>query len=146
MCHFATPLLAALLYVGVRHLRVAELVAWANLQHAWVFLQQCRDDDVVSFNAFGANPRLNVVINTIQEAAFDRPLFVFFMSILVFAHGTVMFGSLSLEFSASSRSIMTCWRTLLGNDLGDDVETGGVFAQLHHRPRYGRKCRGYWRE
>jgi hypothetical protein len=41
---------------------------------------------------------------------------IFFLSTLAFAHGTVMFGSLSLEFSASSRSTMTCWRTLLGTD------------------------------
>eukprot|EP00927_Polykrikos_kofoidii_P067156 TRINITY_DN62672_c0_g1_i1.p1 TRINITY_DN62672_c0_g1~~TRINITY_DN62672_c0_g1_i1.p1 ORF type:complete len:1138 (+),score=201.41 TRINITY_DN62672_c0_g1_i1:75-3416(+) len=81
------------------------------------------------FKAFRANPRLNVVIKTIESSMVDLAHFlvVFFSIFLVFAiMGYVMFGYAMKPFSTLLRSSMMCWRVLMGEDMVEDMEIANV--------------------
>jgi len=86
------------------------------------------------FKAFRANPRLNIVIMTIQDAAVDIIHFflVFLTIFLVFSMmAYVMFGSKIREFSTQDRSFLYCWRVLLGEwDVGDMEAATYVYANI----------------
>jgi len=75
------------------------------------------------FKAFRANPRLNIVIQTVKVASVDIVHFgiVFFIIFFVFSSAAyVMFGGKIKSFSTQTRSMIMCWRILMGEF---DVET-----------------------
>jgi len=78
------------------------------------------------FKAFRANPRLNIVIMTITESAVDMVhfLIVFLTIFFVFSlMAYVSFGNMIKEFSDIYRSVMMCWRVLMG-----EFDVGGMEA------------------
>jgi len=69
------------------------------------------------FKAFQANPRLNIVIKTMQTSAVDiiHFLIVFLVIFFVFSSASyVYFGGKIKDFSTQLRSMMMCWRILMG--------------------------------
>jgi hypothetical protein len=79
------------------------------------------------FKAFRANPKLNVVIETITTAATDIiHFFLVFMTIFaVFSMmACIFFGPKILEFSSQTRGFFMSWRVLLGD--WDVDEMNGV--------------------
>mmetsp|Transcript_31619 Transcript_31619/g.69236 ORF Transcript_31619/g.69236 Transcript_31619/m.69236 type:complete len:1071 (-) Transcript_31619:108-3320(-) len=80
------------------------------------------------FRAFRANPRLNVVIRTIIVARSDFAHFgiVFSVIFMMFASmGWVFWGKDMRVFSTLPRSMMACWRILMGADFVDEMELAG---------------------
>jgi len=77
------------------------------------------------FKAFRANPRLNIVILTIQTAAIDIVHFflVFLIIFVVFSMmAVVIFGSKIRAFRNQDRSFFYCWRILLGDFDVEEME------------------------
>mmetsp|Transcript_94736 Transcript_94736/g.203489 ORF Transcript_94736/g.203489 Transcript_94736/m.203489 type:complete len:1171 (-) Transcript_94736:72-3584(-) len=70
------------------------------------------------FKAFRANPRLNIVIKTIEVATVDLAHFaiVFLVIFCVFSSaGYIMFGNKIFVFSDQRRSMIECWVILMGD-------------------------------
>jgi Ca2+-binding EF-hand superfamily protein len=79
------------------------------------------------FKAFKANPRLDVVIQTLQASFVDLVhfMFVFITIWMVFAlTGYIRFGTYCSQFSSYWRAIMVSWRILMGEDIVEDMEEG----------------------
>jgi len=86
------------------------------------------------FKAFRANPRLNIVIMTIQVAAIDIiHFFIVFITIfLVFSMmAAIVFGPKIKEFHTQIRAFFYCWRILLGDfDVEEMEQVDYKFANL----------------
>jgi Ca2+-binding EF-hand superfamily protein len=85
------------------------------------------------FKAFKANPRLDIVIQTLQASFIDLVhfMFVFITIWMVFAlTGYIRFGTYCQEFSSYWRAIMISWRILMGEDIVEDMEEGS--GSLHN--------------
>jgi len=84
------------------------------------------------FKAFRANPRLNIVIQTITSAFIDLIHFFLVFSLIFFvfsgsAH--IIFGASMQQFSSQGKSAMMCFRILMGDfDVEEMVIVGGFFA------------------
>jgi len=77
------------------------------------------------FKAFQANPRLNIVIKTMRSSATDIVHFMMVFSVIfiVFSSAAyVCFGYRLKAFHTHFRSIMTCWRNLMGDFDMDSME------------------------
>jgi len=82
------------------------------------------------FKAFQANPRLNIVIKTIQTSAIDivHFLIVFLTIFFVFSSAAyVFFGGRMKEFSTQIKALIYCWRILMGEF---DVEAMELVSPL----------------
>eukprot|EP00746_Dinoflagellata_sp_MGD_P166735 gnl/MRDRNA2_/MRDRNA2_96834_c0_seq1.p1 gnl/MRDRNA2_/MRDRNA2_96834_c0~~gnl/MRDRNA2_/MRDRNA2_96834_c0_seq1.p1 ORF type:complete len:1087 (+),score=224.62 gnl/MRDRNA2_/MRDRNA2_96834_c0_seq1:114-3374(+) len=77
------------------------------------------------FKAFKANPRLNIVTQTLIDGSVDIVHFflVFFVIFLCFAvMATVLFGHKIRTFSSFSHSMAMCWRILMGDFDYEEME------------------------
>mmetsp|Transcript_13404 Transcript_13404/g.31474 ORF Transcript_13404/g.31474 Transcript_13404/m.31474 type:complete len:1091 (-) Transcript_13404:315-3587(-) len=82
------------------------------------------------FKAFRANPRLNIVIDTITESWVDICHFglVFAVIFIVFAiMGQLAFGARIAQFSTLRDSLMMCWRILMGEFDVDEMQKVSSF-------------------
>jgi hypothetical protein len=104
-------------FIASRHGDIRSLVFWNS-----VFLM------LKFFKAFRANPRLNVVIETLSACAVDFVHFsvVLLVVMLVFATmGYIKFGTFVKEFSSFEQSFLMCWRILMGDDNSADLQNTG---------------------
>jgi len=93
-------------------------VRWLSFGYNFVLMMKF-------FKAFQANPRLNIVIKTIQTSCTDIIHFciVFAFIFIVFSSSAhVYWGSKIKAFSSQLRSLMMCWRILMGEFDVDAME------------------------
>merc|ERR1719387_15861 len=86
------------------------------------------------FKAFRANPRLDIVIHTLLASSTDLIHFfiVFFAIFIVFSYAAhIVFGPSTLRLSDPWRSLMTCWRILMGDV---DVDREEFFSTAFNLP------------
>jgi len=70
------------------------------------------------FKAFQANPRLEIVTETLRRATEDIIHFMIIFSVIFFCFscaGFVIFGRAMRGFSTQLRSMVTCWKILMGD-------------------------------
>lgn len=84
------------------------------------------------FKAFAAQPRLGLVVNTLAQAFTDIYHFgVVFLAVFMgyVVSGMLLFGEELDEFSYFGRSMMSCWRLLLGDfDFQELEQVGRAWA------------------
>lgn len=100
----------------------AERVVWAYADLRWYITVFTLCSTLKFFKAFRANPRLDVVTQTVVRASSDLAhfLIVFFALLMAFvlvAH--ILFGSQVKQFHTSTEALNTCFLILLGYAFDD---------------------------
>eukprot|EP00930_Biecheleria_cincta_P039376 TRINITY_DN27076_c0_g1_i1.p1 TRINITY_DN27076_c0_g1~~TRINITY_DN27076_c0_g1_i1.p1 ORF type:complete len:896 (+),score=167.46 TRINITY_DN27076_c0_g1_i1:68-2689(+) len=82
------------------------------------------------FKSFDAQPRLSVVSKTLVYSSQDMlHFFIVFVSLFgcLCLNGVLLFGKESLDFATVGRSLITCFRAMLGEWDWDEMKTVGRF-------------------